>query len=392
VAVRADGTAYAESFVESKEPGLDIQDQKKLDEEVETRVQERLQEEVAVKVQSAVQEREAQLREEFSGKLPGMMGRLKSDLREEVRGELLSDPSVAGARTALESVKDLLRPYIIPADVEVVVRQKETEIKRLKEAVAERDLQLRGMEEEMEKLAKVAKEAGYKYFLEKTVGKEPDADLIRNLIGDVDLFESADSLKERLGSVKLQLRERREAAEAEERRLTGEAQAREAEDQARAAALAEEREQLLAAERERSEEARKAQLEDMEQMKADNRQLLEAVEKALEANKAQALMLYAERKLTGNHNIVKIRKILESTDLKDQDQVDEIIEENSSAPAAASDMDAVRERVRSMSKGRGFTAREEERGDNRLAPKQITEDYNGLGISVEHLQRMSGIG
>jgi hypothetical protein len=391
VADPADSTAYPEPFVESKEHGMDPKDQKQLDEEVETRVQERLQEEVAVKVQSAVQEREAQLREEFSGKLPSMMGKLKGDLREEVRGELLSDPSVAGARTVLESVKTILRPYIIPADVEAVVRQKETEIKRLKEQVSERDLQLAGLEEEMEKLAKVAKEAGYKYFLEKTIGKEPEADLIRNLIGDVGLFESADSLKSRLGSVKTQLRERREAAEAAERQLQEDKQARDAEETARVKAIEEEREQLLAAERERAEVSRKAQLEDLEQMKADNRQLLEAVEKALEANKAQALMLYAERQLTGNPNIVKIRKILEATDLSDQDQVDEIISENSSAPSAATDIDAVRERVRSMSKGRGFNAREEERGDNRPAPKPITEDYNGLGISADHLRRMSGI-
>lgn len=392
VADPADSTAYPEPFVESKEPGMDTKDQKKLDEEIETLVQERLQEEVSVKVETAVQEREAQLREEFSGKLPALMGKLKSDLREEVRGELMTDPSVAGARHVLESLKDILRPYVIPADVEAVVRMKEMEIKRLKEQVAERDLQVKGLEEEMEKLAKVAKEAGYKYFLEKTIGKEPEADLIRNLIGDVGLFESADSLKERLGAVKTQLRERREAQEAAEQKLQEEKQAREAEEHARAKAVQEEREQLLAAERERAETARKAQLEDLDQMREDNTKLLEAVEKALAANKAQALMLSAERKLTGNPNIVKIRKILEATDLENQDQVDEIIEENSTPVSAATDIDSVRERVRSMSKGRGHTAREEERGDNRPAPNPMTEDYNGLGISVDRLQRMSGIG
>jgi hypothetical protein len=392
VADPADSTAYPETFVESKEPGMDGKDEKKLDEEIETRVQARLQEEVAQKVDSAVQEREAQLREEFSAKLPGLMGKLKSDLKEEVRGELLTDPSVAGARAALEHVKEILRPFVIPEDAEAVVRQKEAEIKRLKETVAERDLHIKGMEEEMEKLAQVAKEAGYKYYLERTIGTEPEADLIRNLIGDVGLFESADSLKEKLQSVKKQLQERRDAEEAEEKRLQEETQAREAAEQERIAKLEADREAAIAEERERAEKAREAVSEEMDQFRKDNGELLEAVEKALEANKIQSLLLYAERQLTGNPNVVKIRKILESTDLQSQDQVDEIIAENSKAPAGSTDLDSVRERVRRMSKGRGYSAREEERGDDRPPREPMNEDYNGLGIPLGRLQRMSGIG
>ena len=371
---------------------MDLKDEKALEEKVETRVQERLQEEMTQRVDTAVQEREAQLREEFSGKLVPLMGKLKSDLREEVRGEMLSDPSIAGARTALEQVKDILRPYVIPEDAEAVVRQKEAEIKRLKEAVKERDLQLKGMEGEMEKLAQVAREAGYKYFVEKSIAGLPEANLIRNLLGDVGLFESADSLKEKLGSVQTQLTEQRDAKVAEATRLEEEAKAREVEESERAEAADKVREEALAEERERADKARSAMHEDLVQMKADNRELLEAVEKALSANKVQGMLLYAERKLTGNANIVKIRKILESTDLEDQEQIDEIIAENSAVSAAATDLESVRERVRGMSRGRGYSAREEERGEDRLQPPAaLDEDYNGLGMSADRLRAMSGI-
>jgi len=394
VADPADSTAYPETFVESKERGMDGKDNdKKLDEEIENRVQARLHEEVTAQVGTAVQEREAQLREEFTGKLPGLMGKLKAELREEVRGELLSDPSVAGARAALESVKNLLRPYVIPEDAEALVRQKETEIRKLKEQLSEKDLHIKGLEEELEKLAQVAKEASYKFFLEKQIGGDPDADLIRNLVGDVGLFESSDSLKEKLTSAQAQLREQREEKEAAEKKLQEEQEARAAEEQARLAALEEERTAALAEERERAEKARAAVAEELDQFRKDNSELLEAVEKALEANKVQGLLLYAERQLTGNPNVVQIRKILESTDLTDQAHVDKIIDENSKAPAGSSDLDSVRERVRRMSKGRGYTAREEERGDDRPVPREpVTEDYNGLGIPLSRLQRMSGIG
>ena len=43
-------------------------------------------------------------------------------MAEQERSKLLTDPSVAGAKTALDGLKSLLRPYIVPEDVENIVK------------------------------------------------------------------------------------------------------------------------------------------------------------------------------------------------------------------------------------------------------------------------------
>ena len=352
VADPADGDAYPDHFYESKEPKMDPKDALKL------------QEEHNAKIEEAVAANEAKLRKEFTENLANVVGKAKAELREEIRGELLTDPSVAGARTAIEKVKSVLRPYILPEDVEGVVREKEKEISSLKKTVAERDLTIKGLEEDVEKLSSVAKEAAYKLHLERLIGNDPEVELIRQLVGDVNLFESSDALTAKIDESRKHLEEKRAAREEEDKKL---------------------------------EEQRKLDQTEMEQLRDENLKLLEATEKALEANKRMGLLLYAEKQLTGNPNAVKIRKILESAKLDNTDDVDGIIEDNSTASSGGrgdSDLDEVRARIRKRTRGgRGYSALEEERGEH-VQTRQRGKDgdnYNGLGVSLGSLQRLSGM-
>lgn len=284
---------------------------------------------------------------------------LKDDVRAELRSEMLGDPDLAGARTALEQIMSILRPFVLPEDAESVVKSKEAEIAKLKKDVIERDLQIQNLTTENTKLGDAAKEAGYKLYIERQLLGDPDAGLVKKMLGDVKLFENADALKTRLSGVRTELTNKRtEAAKIEEAKSRDVQRAR---DLARKTV---------------------SHLED----KVDT--LTEVVEKLSSANKAITLRLYAEKKLRNHPRSAKIRKLIEAADPQTQDDIDQVIE-SYTAPAPKDDDDAegVRSRIRRLSRG-GYesSALEEE-----TPPKKKTEeDYNGLGIDLGELQRLSG--
>jgi len=147
VAEPADSTAYPQVFFEGVEMPMT---------EAPTKDQD-LAEKFAARVDAARRDGEVtakeSLREEFARTLIAEVAKVREEMREAVRGEMLSDPEVAGAKKALDAIKDVLRPYVLPEDFEGLVRQKDGEIKKLRTEVADRDLKIKGMEDENKKLA-----------------------------------------------------------------------------------------------------------------------------------------------------------------------------------------------------------------------------------------------
>jgi hypothetical protein len=379
VAEPADSGAYPTTFFESKE-------HRKMDANEKPEESTVNEEEVAKRVSAAVSEAtsqvEAQLRDEFAQKLPLLLSKVKADLREEVRGELLSDPAVAGAKTALESVKVLLRPFVLPEDVEGVISEKDAEISRLRKTLADKDLKMKGMEEEQEKLAFLAKTTGYKYFLEKNLGDSADAAIVRAAIGDVSGYTDLTSLKTRLESVQKEIAEKREKVRLEEEQRASEIEAR------------------VASERVKLEEQLNAQAVARQTAASREKELTdtvvklhEALEKSMEASKLQALQLYGERKITSHPKAAEVRKILENSKFSTQSEVDEIIESVHVATSPVSggeDQEALRARVRRLTRG-GMSSTPVEEEKPRV---KLTEsiDYNGLGLGVDQIKKLSGIG
>ena len=237
---------------------------------------------------------------ELPAELLKKIAEMRKELRDEIRGELMSDPAVAGAVSALENVKELLLPYVTPADATAVAEQKDAEIASLKNQLAEKELANKELEEENGKLASIAKEAAYKLHVEKVLKEDPDAELIRNLIGDVTEFNSSAELKARLEAVRGELAAKREE----------DAQAQ----------------QVLAAEAAKTQELISLV---QEESAAKVATLEEAAEKLALANKELALRLYTEKQLRGNSRSAKIRSLIESSSVSSKDDVDTIIEQNS---------------------------------------------------------------
>lgn len=323
-----------------------------LSKEAEQAYEKRAAELWAKKISSAKHEATTDLRTEFAEKLQATIAEVRKDVEEQVRSQFLTDPSVAGAKAALDEVKSLLRPYIIPEDVESVVREKEAVIEELQKRLADQELRLVKLTEENGKLAGIAKEAGYRYHLESLISGVSQADLIRKLVGDVKQYESLDALNGRVTQI---VEEIEKVAEKK--------QTRDAE---------------------------------IDKLRQENLALREATEKALEATKQLTIQNYVESRLANHPKASEIRVVLESVSPSSKEDVDSILQKFREKPRDSHAIEEARARVRQLV---GSGAREylPEHAEKRPAPTQNYNgspagDFNGLGVGLDSLRALSGIG
>ena len=406
VAEPADQTAYPKTFFESFS-GV-VPEGMTADQAVQE-----MREATAAKVEN-------QLRQEFAAKLPILFEKLKSNLRAEVEAELLADPSIAGAKQALEQVKAALRPFVLPADVETTLAERDAELVRLRNAVASRDLKIRELEDDGVKLESLARVTGYKYFVERALRGDENNEVILAALGDMSEYTSLDALKGRLESVQTELaakkqqaieeaakkaaedaekaeaaRKVQEAAEAEKASLRQQLEAAKAEvEAANTKVLAEAREKEAAVERLLAEEreARKAS-EAASAARMDD--LQEALAKAVAANKIQALTAHVERKIAGHPHASEIRLALHDTITEDttRAEIEDFIE---SFPVTVvnEDADSVRSRVRRLTRGGrqvGATIEEQKGSPMTKGGDGDDKDYLGLGTDVGTIRKLSGL-
>jgi hypothetical protein len=326
------------------------------------------------KIEAAEAERES-LKEAFSRELVVLVSKAKAELREEVTKEVMADPAITGAAVALEQVKAILQPYILPADVSSSVLKMEAtakeQVAEAKKAADELAAKLKAVEEENGLLTDTLREVGYKYHVEMLIAGDVDAALIRKMVGDVKGYSSADDIKTKIEALKADLASKRASEQATVKAQTEEAQV------AVKAESAEATEKLARAAR--MMEAYESKLGNME----------EALAKALEAQKETQKLLYAERKLTNHPKAAKIRSVIESGNLETTADIDRMFENFREPERDSEALDSVRARVRAATRGgRGSTALDEEVGPVR----GDSTDVHGLGISRSDFMKLSGIG
>jgi hypothetical protein len=358
VADPADQSAFPSVFYESK--GNQMEQDQKMAEEFAKAIE-------AAK-QDGLAQAEANLREEFSREVLTQIASARSQMKEQIRGELLSDPSVGAARTALDKIKDVLRPFVLPEDAQAVAAQKDGEMAKLRNTIAEQNLKIKDLEETNEKISLVAKEAGYKLFVERHVASDPDAELIRTLMGDVTKFTNADELKSKLEAVRADMVSKRE----------------------REAQLSEqvEREAQKQAERKEKERARVVQQE--KALREENGQLRKALDQALEASKHMGVRVYAESRLANHPKASRIRALIESSNPETKKDVDAILQQFRESAKDTDDLEATRARIRTATRGGHAPTPldEEATSSDHNSPRHYAE----LGVSLGELRRLSGMG
>jgi len=302
----------------------------------------------AKKILGAKQEAATNLRGEFAEKLATAVADAKKEMEKAVTERLTNDPAVAGAKKTLAELKDLLRPWIIPADVESVVKAKEEEVAQLESQLAAKDLEIANLKTEALKLAAIAKEAGYRYHLEQRLNDIGHADEIRAMVGDVKQFKTLKELDKQIVVIA---------------------------------------ESIIA----RDSEVAKRDTE-MTSLKEEVARQKEIAEKALEATKHLAAQVYLEQRLANHPNQEYARTLTEASRPSTKEEVDSLMTKTLPRASVNEDIEAARARVRQLtnSNTREYL-QEQEEGSQRGANNGAARDYNGLGANLDEIRALSGL-
>lgn len=304
----------------------------------------------AEKILGTKKEVATNLRAEFAEKLEAAVAEAKKEMEKSVTERLMNDPSVALAKKAMSELKDVLRPFVIPSDVESVVKAKEEVIGKLESKLAEKDLEIANLISENDKLAKIAKEAGYRYHLEQRLNDIGYADEIRSLVGDVKQYKTLKDMDKQI----VQIAESIVAREAEESKR----------------------------------DERVAQLEE----EVATQKLI--AEKALEASKHLAAQVYLEQRLANHPNQEYARTLTESQHPATKEQVDALMAKSLPRVSVTEDIEAARARVRQLTNsGTREYLQEQEEGKGSMGGNHdgATRDYNGLGANLNEIRALSGL-
>lgn len=309
----------------------------------------------------------ADVRDEFARDILSNISKMKGEATEEARAALANDPKLGGALQLIDQLKTLLKPYWTESDDESVLVTKDEEIAKLKTEKADLDLKLKTAIDERDRAVAVAKEAGYRYWLENVLANDPDAELVKKAVGDVKTYENIDALKVRVDAFRKELSKKRdEAKKVEDARKAEIAEATKVEQSARKAA-----------------EDKAAKLE-------------ESLVKTLRSEKALGLKLYFEQRLTNHPQAAKIRPLLESAKFESKDQINALFDDFREKVTDTDELESIRARVR-MNVGGGDEDRDEDvitEGRERREPKPArgeAANYNGLGIGVSELKKLAGV-
>lgn len=363
VAEPADGEAYPDVYSESRENDMGREAQAAADQEMGKKFAARVQAEADGEDDENTEGRRAQ----FEADIIANLGKLSAGAREKIRAEMLADPTVGGAKDALEAIKSILRPFVLPEDANSVVTEKDGEIGRLKNKISEQSLKLVEQGAQIDKLTSMCREATYKYFLERTLGGNPDKNLVMKFVGDLGQYENADALKAKVEAVAQDLA-KRAATEAAHR-----VKQEKVEAASQKAHLAEQ----------------KRSRDEVDNYKGEVDKLAEALEKTLMANKEMALQIFTESRLRNHPHAGDIRSLVEQVKPKTKEEVEAIIQEHREPVRDADDLEHVRSRVRNLTQGgRGSTPIQEERPSPR---SRSVQDYNGLGVDLGTLKQLSGL-
>jgi hypothetical protein len=303
----------------------------------------------AKKLMQAKEEAESELRPEFADRLMQSLQGMRAELSEEVRKDLLEDPQVAGARKVLDEVKSLLRPYVIPEDVESVVSEREEVIEGLRLALEQSEEQVAQLVEQNGQLAAIAKEAGYRYHVETLLQGNPHADTIRGVLGDLSQFESIDSMDAAITEICGSIQES----------LDGE----------------------------------KVHNDEVQALREENEQLRAAVTKSVEASGQLMLARYVSERLDNHPNPADVRQLIEQAQPESKEEVDALLERvHSLGVEPAGNIDEARQRVRNAVGASGtqeYLQENAERGTGANGHAGQT-NWNGTGLNLDTVRTLSG--
>lgn len=241
-------------------------------------------------LQQRLKEHEDKLSEKFAQQMIAKIAEVKDSVTEDIRNQLMSDPSVAGARTALEQVKEILRPFILPEDSNAVVRAKDEEIATLKAQLADKAKEVAAVESKALQIGESAKNLTLKFALNDLLATFEHRKEAESMIGPVTGYKTMESLSETVEKVKAAIVKQKEEEKAK------------------------------ADEAKRVEEKHNKELADL---KAQLESTQKTAKEAIEMARKYQISLYVESRIRNNPNAAKLKKLCEGAETKEK--VDEIV-------------------------------------------------------------------
>ena len=373
----------------------------------EAQAQEFQEHEQALRLEVASEVRK-ELTEDFSVKLVRALQRYKEQIQDVVRSEYLADPTVAGAKKALEDIGNLLRPYAKNAETVVVddrrvhvqfeeVNLLKTQVSTLTEQYTNQIASLRSQVSRVEgardKAIEKARGYGHALFVERAIAGRQDADAVRAMIGDPNIDESVDALQERVAAAITSADELIKEAEshanealAVERHKTQVAKRRATEVTEQAEMTKEKVSKKVEELTGRFQQVLTERDQDLEEAKTRISLLEKTLEQAESRSARSQVESYADRRTLGHPRRTDIMAAMTTGKLNSIEEVNALAEQwdiRGEEPGGAN------ERVR-RSLGRGREAPTE--GQRTMMENTTTGVGAVGGVSMDEMRRLAGVG
>lgn len=141
------------------------------------------------------------LKEEFETQLESVGKAVRQEVEEQVRAELLKDPTVAGAQGVVEQLKGLLGPYMFEADENQEIARLTKKIATLEERIAGQDAIISEQKEENTKLSSAARQMAFRLYLETSLEESVSPQAVLEHIEDLDQYQNVEEFKEAVDGI-----------------------------------------------------------------------------------------------------------------------------------------------------------------------------------------------
>ena len=246
------------------------------------------------------------------------LGAQKSEISEAFKKELErklaeqkaaieKDPTVFGSKLAMEEVAKIVRPFVLPEDVQNMLAQKDNEIERL---TAENET----LRESAEKSAKVAKRLGMLLHFEQKLAESQNSGAVRKLVGDVRRFSKHTEITEAVKAAESAIKSLTESKVVEAKVKT--------EVVTKATRAADDEGKLL---------------------KEENERLKKSVKESVDLARKYGFRAYVTERAKTNPNLPKMLKLVESCQTKED--CDKLIERFTIAQQSGGEYNSIRNRL-----------------------------------------------
>lgn len=141
-----------------------------------------------------------ELKEDFAAKLVRATADIRKDVEAVVRSEMAADPEVAGAKLALESIAKIVVPFKPPVDVQKVIDERNVEVQKLEQNLKSLERKVEEANRQQAEAVDAARNLGFRLYVSERLQGRPDAESIKEMIGDVNLITDVDVLQQKVES------------------------------------------------------------------------------------------------------------------------------------------------------------------------------------------------